>query len=103
MGTSRQGERNGKRTIRNGCRRAGGACRLADGTMYVTEMSSSTLCVTKLDERGRRRVVKTTGGRPNGLAIDGDGGLWVAESGLRALLCIAPDGHEVLRIEGDGS
>ena len=80
-----------------------GPVALADGTMYVTEMSTSTLCVTKLDERGRRRVVKTTGGRPNGLAIDGDGGLWVAEAGLRALLYIAPDGHEVLRIEGDGS
>ena len=80
-----------------------GPVALPDGSMYVTEMSSSTLCVTKLDERGGRRIVKTTGGRPNGLAVDGDGGLWVAEAGLRALLCIAPDGREVLRIDGDGS
>ena len=69
--------------------------------MYVTEMSATTLCVTRLDARGQRTVVKTTGGRPNGLAMDGDGLLWIAEAGLRALICIAPDGREVLRIEGD--
>lgn len=80
-----------------------GPVALLDGSMYVTEMSGSTLCVTKLDKQGRRRVVKTTGGRPNGLAIDGDGLLWVAEAGLRAVICLSPDGRDVLRIEGDGS
>ena len=49
-----------------------GPVTLADGSMYVTEMSSSTLCVTKLDPHGQRHVVKKTGGRPNGLAIDGE-------------------------------
>jgi gluconolactonase len=80
-----------------------GPVALPDGAMYVTEMSGPTLCVTKLDPRGRRTVVKTTAGRPNGLAIDGDGLLWVAEAGLRAVICLAPDGREVLRIEDDGA
>jgi gluconolactonase len=74
---------------------------LPDGGLYVTEMSAATLCVTKLDAQGRRTVVKTTGGRPNGLAMDGDGMLWIAEAGLRQVICIAPDGRHVLSIDGD--
>ena len=61
---------------------------LPDGSMYVTEMSASTLCVTRLDHRGNRRVIRTTGGRPNGLSTDGHGRIWIAEAGLRALICI---------------
>jgi gluconolactonase len=74
---------------------------LPDGSMYVTEMSASTCCVTKLDPDGRRRVIKATGGRPNGLAIDGEGLIWIAEALLRALICIDPDGREIKRVEGD--
>lgn len=77
-----------------------GPISLSDGSMYVTEMSGSTLCVTRLSPRGERSVIKRTGGRPNGLAIDGDGMIWIAEAGHRALVCITPDGREVLRLEG---
>ena len=80
-----------------------GPVALPDGAMYVTEMSGSTLCVSRLDSQGRRTVVRTTAGRPNGLAIDGDGLLWVAEAGLRAVICLTPDGREVLRIQDDGA
>ena len=79
-----------------------GPVALSGGEMYITEMSNSTLCVSKLDSRGRRSVVKSTKGRPNGLAIDGDGLLWVAEAGLRAVICMTAGGREILRIEGDG-
>lgn len=78
-----------------------GPVALPDGSMFVTEMSNSTLNVTHLSANGERRVVKNTQGRPNGLAIDGDGLLWVAEAGLRALLCIDQDGREIKRLEGD--
>ncbi|MDX8434361.1 SMP-30/gluconolactonase/LRE family protein [Mesorhizobium abyssinicae] len=78
-----------------------GPVTLPDGSMYVTEMSHDTLNVTKLTPTGSRQVVKKTGGRPNGLAIDGEGLIWVAEAGLRALVCIEPDGREVKRLEGD--
>ena len=47
-----------------------GPVTLPDGSMYVTEMSNTTLNVTRLDARGERHVIKHTGGRPNGLAID---------------------------------
>lgn len=75
---------------------------LPDGSMYVTEMSASTLNVTKLDPQGNKRVIRKTAGRPNGLAIDGEGLIWIAEAGLQALICIDPEGNELKRLEGDG-
>ena len=78
-----------------------GPISLVDGSMYVTEMSSSTLNVTKLSPKGERTVIKNTKGRPNGLAVDGEGLIWIAEAGQRALVCIDPDGKELKRLEGD--
>lgn len=78
-----------------------GPVTLPDGSMYVTEMSDATLNVSKLNSKGERTVIKKTGGRPNGLAIDGNGLIWIAEAGQRALVCIDPDGREVKRLEGD--
>ena len=76
-----------------------GPISFSDGSMYITEMSSA--CVTKLDPQGRRTVVKKTGGRPNGLAVDGDGNIWIAEAMLRQLICIDPLGNEICRLGGD--
>lgn len=76
---------------------------LPDGSMYVTEMSAATLCVTKLDPQGRRQVIGKTNGRPNGLAIDGNGRIWIAEAGLRALICIDAEGRQIRRMEGEGA
>jgi len=78
-----------------------GPIALPDGSMYVTEMSAATSRVTRLDPAGRPTVVKKTGGRPNGLALDGDGMIWVAEALLRAVICLDPEGREVLRVDGD--
>ena len=78
-----------------------GPVALPDGSMFVTEMSDNTLNVTRLSPKGEREVVWNTKGRPNGLAIDGNGMLWVAEAGLRALICIDPAGNEVKQLEGD--
>ena len=75
---------------------------LPDGSMYVTEMSAATLQVTRLFPDGGRKLIKRTGGRPNGLAVDGDGNLWIAEAGLHAVLCIDVEGRELLRIDHDG-
>ena len=75
-----------------------GPVALPDGSMFVTEMSDNTLNVTHLSVKGERTVVWNTKGRPNGLAIDGNGMLWVAEAGLRALICIDPAGNEVKQI-----
>ena len=90
----------GSRVFATGLGAPEGPVVLADGSMYITEMSNSTCCVTKLDQQGRRTVLKATQGRPNGLTTDGDGMLWVAEAGLRALICMTPDGREIFRLEG---
>jgi len=78
-----------------------GPISLSDGSMYVTEMTNETACVTKLDPQGRRSVVRKTGGRPNGLAVDGNGNIWIAEALLRQLICIDPQGNEISRLGGD--
>jgi gluconolactonase len=75
---------------------------LPDGSMYVTEMSAARQQVTRLFPDGGRKLIKRTGGRPNGLAVDGDGNLWIAEAGLHAVLCIDVQGRELLRIDHDG-
>jgi len=79
-----------------------GPIALPDGSMYVTEMSANTSRVTRLDPSGQPTQVRKTGGRPNGLALDGDGMIWVAEALLRAVICVDPAGREVLRINGHG-
>lgn len=71
-----------------------------DGTLYLTRTAADRRCITQVGQDGQRRVLMTTGGRPNGPAVDGDDHLWIAEAGLRALLCVAPDGREILRVEG---
>lgn len=78
-----------------------GPISLSDGSMYVTEMTSATACVTSLSPKGERSVVRRTGGRPNGLAVDGDGNIWIAEALLRQLICIDPQGNEISRLGGD--
>ena len=78
-----------------------GPISLPDGSMYVTEMTNDTACVTKIDPQGRKSVVRKTGGRPNGLAVDGDGNIWIAEALLRQLICIDPQGNEISRLDGD--
>ena len=73
---------------------------LDDGSMYVTEMSADTLSVTRIVADGTKSLVRKTNGRPNGLALDGKGRIWIAEAGLRALICIDADGNEVRRTHG---
>lgn len=52
---------------------------LADDSWVVTELARSRGCVTNVSGAGVRTVVATTG-RPNGLAVDRTGTIWVAES-----------------------
>ena len=73
---------------------------LADGAMYVTEMSGAKLCITAIDKAGHKQVIHKTNGRPNGLTTDGHGRLWIAEAGLRALICMDDKGNEIRRLEG---
>lgn len=57
-----------------------GPARLDDGSWLFAELALERGCVTHVDEAGstKRLVAKT--GRPNGIAVDRAGSIWVAES-----------------------
>ena len=80
-----------------------GPVALADGRWLVVEMGPERGCVTLLDREGRiERVIARTG-RPNGLAVDADGTIWVAESKEPSLIRLSMEGQaEVVLTECDG-
>lgn len=80
-----------------------GPVALPDGTWLIVEGGAERGCVTHLSANGQtRREVKKTG-RPNGLAVDADGVIWVAESKVPALLRLTMDGRcDVVATECNG-
>jgi gluconolactonase len=77
-----------------------GPALLPDGTLVLVEMGEARACVTRIVE-SRRFQVARPGGRPTGLATDGDGNLWVAGGEGNSLVRISPDGDLLCRVEGD--
>ena len=45
-----------------------------DGQVHLVEMAKARACVSRIDQKGQWHEVGRPGGRPNGLAIDGDQG-----------------------------
>jgi gluconolactonase len=80
-----------------------GPVALPDGTWLIVEGGAERGCVTHISADGRnKRVVKKTG-RPNGLAVDSDGVIWVAESKTPSLVRLTLDGEaEVVATACDG-
>src|SRR5437868_6960660 len=65
---------------------------MPDHSLLVVEMGPERGCVTHIAADGQiKRVIAKTG-RPNGLAVDRNGVIWVAESHSRALLRLTMDG-----------
>ena len=80
-----------------------GPIALPDGSLVIVEGSADRGCVTHLSKDGRtRRAIRKTG-RPNGLAIDSEGTIWVAESKVPSLLRLTMDGRcDVVATECNG-
>lgn len=66
---------------------------LDDGCFLCVEMSPETGHVSHLSADGKVKRVLAKTGRPNGLALDKYGNIWVAETEQRALLKMALDGQ----------
>ncbi len=61
---------------------------LPDGSFLCVEMGADRGCVTHISPDGetKRMIAKT--GRPNGLAVDKEGFIWVAESSMKPVPCL---------------
>jgi gluconolactonase len=79
-----------------------GPVALPDGTWLIVEGGAHRGCVTHISADGQtKRVVKKTG-RPNGLAVDSQGAIWVAESKQPSLLRLTMEGKaDVVATGGD--
>ena len=75
-----------------------------DGTWLCVEMADDRGCVTRLDADGLGITVVARTGKPNGLAVDGEGVIWVANAlPTPALLKVTRDGDvETARTEVEG-
>lgn len=80
-----------------------GPVALPDGTWLIVEGGSERGCVTRLSADGTERETVRRTGRPNGLAVDADGVIWVAESKTPSLLRLTMNGDcQVVATECDG-
>jgi gluconolactonase len=80
-----------------------GPVALPDGTWLIVEGGAERGCVTHISADGQtKRVIKKTG-RPNGLAVDSHGVIWVAESKTPSLVRLTMEGKaEVVATSCDG-
>jgi len=75
------------------------------GDLFVTGPTTSSFdCVYKIDAQGTLSTFFRGLGRPQGLAFDSSGNLYVAASisGKRGIVKITPDGRAALEVAGQG-
>ncbi|MFI5036651.1 MAG: SMP-30/gluconolactonase/LRE family protein [Acidimicrobiales bacterium] len=77
-------------------------------TMYFVDSGPATLCAFDVDGAGEisaRRVLARTDaareGAPDGLCVDAEGAIWVAQWGGRCVRRYAPSGEVIARVEVD--
>lgn len=69
-----------------------GPVALPDGSWLIVEGGADRGCVTQISEDGHDKRVVARTGRPNGLAVDSQGVIWVAESKTPSVVRLAMDG-----------
>ena len=76
---------------------------LPDGSFLFVEMTPDKGCVTRVSADGKSQQILAKTGRPNGLARDRSGAIWVAETAMHALLKMSLDGkYEIAAKECKG-
>jgi gluconolactonase len=76
----------------SGLKNPEGPVSLPDETWLVVEGGADRGCITWLSSDGTQARVVAKTGRPNGLAVDHEGRIWVAESQTPSLLCVTLEG-----------
>ncbi|MBB3237178.1 SMP-30/gluconolactonase/LRE family protein [Phyllobacterium endophyticum] len=56
-----------------------GPVAMPDGSVWIVEMAGNRACVTRVSDDNVEVKIRV-GGRPNGMTVDGNGRLWVAEA-----------------------
>ena len=76
---------------------------LKDNSWVIVEMAPERGCVTHISEDGKQKRVIAKTGRPNGLAVDKKGTIWVAETNPPSLIKMEMDGtYEIFLTECGG-
>ncbi len=70
-----------------------GPVALPDGTWLLVEGGAERGCITWISADGTSKRTITKTGRPNGLAVDAQGAIWVTESLNPSLLRVTMDGQ----------
>jgi gluconolactonase len=91
----------GNRVLVTGLDQPEGPVVLPNGDVLLVEMGEGRTCVTRVGRRASLGVVARLGGRPTGLALDGDGCVWVAGGAGGTLVRLSRDGEVLLAIQGD--
>lgn len=73
---------------------------LEGGALAFVEMGPERGWIARVDANGSDKRTLAVTGRPNGLALDRHGHLWVAETAQRAVLRLDPDGTVTTMAEG---
>jgi gluconolactonase len=80
-----------------------GPVSLRDGSWLIVEGGAERGCITWVSADGNQTRVIAKTGRPNGLAVDSEKDIWVAESKTPSLLRVSFDGKvDVIATECDG-
>src|SRR4051794_33011887 len=76
---------------------------LHDGSWLIVEGGKARGCVTRISADGLSKQIVAKTGRPNGLALDAAGTIWVAESKTPSLLRVSMAGDaEVVATHCEG-
>ena len=84
-----------------GVRNPEGPVSLPDGSWIFTEMDAGCISHVSANGQALQEIVKT--GRPNGLALDKSGNIWVAEAKNRSLLMVTTEGKIITISKGNTS
>lgn len=70
----------------------------SDGSFWAVEMADNRACVSTVSGGPDVEIAIKVGGRPNGMTVDGDDRLWVAEAREGAVVCYDASGRILRKI-----